>query len=88
MLRTLAPTEAAECLAEANALKADIRTTLAAALVRPPVAPLGDGTRLRAAPPWTNYRGPVMLHADGGRWFTHGSMTSRDSLLGPLYLVF
>jgi hypothetical protein len=88
ILRTIAPEEAAECLVEANALKADILTTLNASLERSPVVPLGDGTWLRAAPPWTNYRGPVMLHADGGRWFTHGSMTSRDSLLGPLYLVF
>lgn len=29
-----------------------------------------------------------MLHAEGGRWFTHGAMVSRDSMLGPLYLIF
>lgn len=88
MLRALAPDEAARYAAEAAALKRDIRAALAAALEQSPVVPLGDGSWTRAAPPWTNYRGPVMLHADGGRWFTHGSMTSRDSLLGPLYLVF
>jgi hypothetical protein len=29
-----------------------------------------------------------MLHADGGAWFTHGTLTGRDALLGPLYLAF
>lgn len=88
ILRTAAPEESARYLAAANALRADIRTALDDALAHSPVVPLGDGTWVRAAPPWTNYRGPVMLHADGGRWFTHWTMTGRDSLLGPLYLVF
>ncbi|MEO7599589.1 MAG: hypothetical protein ABIV50_11695 [Opitutus sp.] len=88
MLRRFAPAEAAECLAEASALKTDIHNALATVLARSPVIPLGDGTWMRAAPPWTNYRGPVMLHADGGRWFTHGTAAGRDALLGPLYLVF
>ncbi len=88
MLRAAAPAESARCLAAAAALKADIRAALAADLARSPVVPLGDGTWTRAAPPWAGYRGPLMLHADGGRWFTHGSMAARDSLLGPLYLVF
>ena len=88
MLRTSAPDEAARYLSAAAALKADIRAALASSLAHSPLVPLGDGTWMRAAPPWTGYRGPVMLHADGGRWFTHGSMTSRDSLLGPLYLVY
>jgi hypothetical protein len=29
-----------------------------------------------------------VLHAEGGRWFTHGAIVSRDSMLGPLYLIF
>lgn len=28
------------------------------------------------------------MHVDGSDWHTHGSMVARDSLLGPLYLVF
>jgi len=88
LLRTLAPDEAAACAELAAALKADIRASLDQALETAPVVPLGDGRWTRAAAPWTGYRGPVMLHADGGRWFTHGTMTGRDSLLGPLYLVF
>lgn len=88
LLRDLAPEEAAVCADLAAALKADIRTSLDQALEEAPVVPLGDGRWTRAAAPWTGYRGPVMLHADGGRWYTHGTMTARDSLLGPLYLVF
>lgn len=88
LLRMLAPDEAAACADLAAALKADLRTSLDQALAEAPVVPLGDGRWTRAAAPWTGYRGPVMLHADGGRWFTHGAMTGRDSLLGPLYLVF
>ncbi|MBP8256262.1 MAG: hypothetical protein KAX37_02975, partial [Opitutaceae bacterium] len=88
ILGALAPAEAAECRSEADALKGDIRASFVAGLERSPVVPLGDGTWARASAPWTNYRGPVMLHADGGNWFTHGTNTARDSLLGPLYLVF
>lgn len=88
MLRTTAPDEAARYANEAAALKADIRSAFATAVEQSPVVPLGDGTWMRAAPPWTGYRGPLSLHADGDNWFTHGSMVSRDSLLGPLYLVF
>ncbi|MDB6095074.1 MAG: hypothetical protein JWM32_2636 [Verrucomicrobia bacterium] len=88
MLAELAPDEAAKWRASAATLKADIRASLEGSLARAPVVPLGDGTWSRAAAPWTLYRGPVMLHTDGGRWFTHGAMTARDSLLGPLYLVF
>lgn len=88
LLRTLAPDEAAACAELAAALKTDIRASLDQALEEGPIVPLGDGRWARAAAPWTGYRGPVMLHADGGRWFTHGTMTARDSVLGPLYLVF
>jgi len=88
VLRDIDPVEAAECLELANILKADIRATLTAAMQRAPVVPMGDGTWTRTVAPWTGYRGPLMLHTDGGKWFTHGSMVSRDSVLGPLYLAF
>lgn len=88
MLHAIAPAESAACAEVAIALRADIRASLAQSFEESPVVPLGDGRWTRAAAPWTGYRGPVMLHADGGRWYTHGTMAARDSLLGPLYLVF
>jgi hypothetical protein len=72
----------------ADTLKHDIRESLIRGLERSPVVPLGDGSWSPASAPWTGYRGPLMLHADGGAWFTHGTMTGRDGLLGPLYLAF
>jgi len=88
MLAASDPAEAKIWRDEAEALKRDIRDSLVHGMERAPVVPLGDGSWAPAAAPWSGYRGLVMLHADGGAWFTHGTMTSRDSLLGPLYLVF
>ena len=88
MLAESDPAEAKIWRDEAEALKRDIRQELVWGLERSPVVPLGDGSWSQASAPWTGYRGPLMLHADGGAWFTHGTMTSRDALLGPLYLVF
>jgi len=73
---------------EASALKRDIRKAYAEAVARSPVIPAGDGTWVPAAPPWTEYPGPVSLYADGGEWFTHGAFGARDSLIGALWLVF
>ena len=73
---------------EAEAFKADIRKAFAESMGKSPVIPLGDGTWCPTAPPWVEYRGPLSLFTEGGKWFTHGSVVSRDSLLGPLYLVF
>jgi hypothetical protein len=88
MLERVDPPASARWLQEANALKTDIRTALFDALGRSPVIPLGDGSWIPTAPPWVEYRGPLALYAEGGQWFTHGAMVSRDSLLGPIYLIF
>ncbi len=73
---------------EAERFKSDIRESYAQAVARSPVVPLGDGTWAPTAPPWVEYRGPLALYAEGGNWYTHGSFLSRDSMLGPLYLIF
>jgi hypothetical protein len=88
MLRNVDAAESARWTKEAEAMKRDIRTALFEAMGRSPVVPLADGTWSPTVPPWVEYRGPLSLYADGGDWFTHGAMVSRDSLLGPLYLVF
>ncbi len=88
MLAASDPAEAKLWRDEADALKHDILASFTAGVGRSPVIPLGDGSWAPAPAPWTGYRGAVMLHADGGAWFTHGTMTGRDSLLGPLWLVF
>ena len=73
---------------ESEAFKEDIRTAFFETMGAAPVVALGDGSWCPNAPPWVEYPGPVMLHADGGRWFTHGSILTRDTMLGPLYLIF
>ena len=82
------PAEAKLWRGEADALKRDLLASFTAGVGRSPVIPLGDGTWAPAPAPWTGYHGAVMLHADGGAWFTHGTFTGRDSLLGPLWLAF
>ena len=84
----LNPSEAAKWRAEAEGLKSDIRHAFFTALASSPVVPLGDGRWSPTCPPWVESRGPLALHIDGSAWHTHGSMVARDSLLGPLYLVF
>lgn len=74
--------------AEAQALKADIREALFTAMASSPVVPLADGSWVPTAPPWAEHRGPLSVNGEGGKWLTHGSAVARDSLLGPLYLVF
>ena len=88
MLGNLDPAQSEKWRKEAEALKSDIRAALSDVMGRSPVIPLGNGTWCPTAPPWVEYRGPLALFADGGKWFTHGAMVSRDSLLGPIYLIF
>lgn len=88
MLRSIDPAESETWRQEAEALRADIRQAVAEAMARSPVVPLANGFWCPTLAPWPESRGPLMLFADGGNWFTHGAMSARDSLLGPLYLVF
>ncbi len=88
MLRNVDPDSSARVEAEAQALKEDIRQALFAAMGSSPVVPLADGSWVPTVPPWVEHRGPLSVNGEGGKWLTHGSVAARDSLLGPLYLVF
>jgi hypothetical protein len=87
MLRKTDPKESARLAREAKAFRADIRAAFHEAMARSPVIPTGNGTWVPSNPPWSEYRGPTALYADGGSWFTHGAFGARDSLIGSLYLV-
>ena len=89
MLAKTNPAQSRRLAREAAALKADIRESFFASVARAPVVPLGDGTWCPTAPPWAgDAHGPLVLFAEAGRWYTHGTFMGRDSMLGPLYLVF
>ncbi|MCU0786527.1 MAG: hypothetical protein MUF81_21275, partial [Verrucomicrobia bacterium] len=88
MLETIDPAEARVWREEAEGLKRDIRISFFETMAKSPVVPLGDGTWVPTVAPWADYSGPVLLQADGGIWYSHGTVTARDSLLGPLYLLF
>jgi len=73
----------------AQTLKQDIRNSFFASMAKSPVVPLGDGTWCPTVAPWAEEtRGPVSLFSEKGKWYTHGSFVARDSLVGPLYLIF
>jgi hypothetical protein len=73
---------------EAQSLRRDIRAAFEVAVGRSPVVPLGNGDWVRTAPPWPGQDGPLAIDRAAGRWFTHGAIQLRDSLLGPLWLAF
>ena len=73
---------------EAKGWKVDIHTSFFYAMSHSPVVPLGDGTWSPTAPPWTEGTGPRALYVNEETFYSHGTFTVADVLLGPLYLVF
>lgn len=73
---------------QAQRYRRDIRSYFLKAMGESPVLPLSNGTWGPSAPPWCGQPGPVCLYAEGGKWHTHETFLARDSLIGPLYLVF
>jgi len=73
---------------ESEAWKQDIRVSLMKSISNSPVVPLGDGRWSPTVPPWTEAIGPRALHITPESYFSHGTVTTPDVLLGPLYLVF
>lgn len=75
-------------LNEAAEWKEDIRDSFFHSLAMSPLVPLKDGTWVPSAPPWTGGVGFRALNVQGQNFWSHGTFTTADALLGPLYLVF
>ncbi|MAG35917.1 MAG: hypothetical protein CL878_06705, partial [Dehalococcoidia bacterium] len=98
MLENVRAAESVRLREEAEQYRNDIRTALLDAAARSPVVPVGDGTWCPTVPPWAEAIGPVALFAEEGDWYsldrqafyrrTGAHFWVRDSMLGPLYLVF
>ncbi len=87
MLKKNDPARSRKIKRQAQALKADIRNAFLDCLARGPVVPLGDGSWIPTSAPWVEYQGPVCLFTQGEKWYSHGTMTVRDALLGPIHLL-
>jgi hypothetical protein len=88
MLKEVDPDQSQMLAREADAWKQDIRASLMESIARAPVVPLGDGRWSPTVAPWAEAIGPRALHAAPGSFFSHGTVTVPDELLGPLSLVF
>ncbi|WP_353125991.1 hypothetical protein [Parapedobacter pyrenivorans] len=73
---------------EADAWKSDIRESFFHVMALSPVVPLGDGTWCPTVPPWTETTGLRALYLKPETFWSHGTVTVSDAMLGPLYLVF
>ncbi len=88
MLRDINAEQSKRLGQEAEAWKHEIRVSLMNSISNSPVVPLGDGRWCPTVPPWTEAMGPRALHITPETFFSHGTVTAPDVLLGPLYLVF
>ena len=88
MLAHCEPEQSERLANEARALRGDIRTALIEALAEGPVVPLGDGSWCPSAAAWPGYPGPLCLFAEGGDWYSHMAFPYRDSVHGPMRLIF
>lgn len=73
---------------EGEALTADILKALRHAVAASPLVPTANGQWTRSVPPWPGYPGVLALNPQANEWYSHGSVSLRDSLLGPLWLAF
>lgn len=88
ILEDFEPVEARRLQEEADAWRADIRHALDQSMAKAPVVPLGDGSWCPTAAPWTEAVGPRALYAEAETFYSHGTFTVADLMLGPLHLVF
>ena len=73
---------------EAEDWKEDILSSFYHSMAHSPVVPLGNGSWCPTVPPWTEATGPRSLFVDEDVFFSHGTFTAPDAMLGPLYLIF
>jgi len=88
MLEAIKDVAAREIRKKAEELKENIRKSFFASMARSPVVPIGDGTWVPTVPPWAEDDGLLVQYVNKGKWFTHGTFIARDSIIGPLYLIF
>lgn len=88
MLKKIDPPESERLEREAEGWKADIRESFFTSMGNSPVVPLGDGTWSPTVPPWPGKIGPRALYAEEDDFWSHGTFTVADAMLGPIYLVF
>jgi hypothetical protein len=88
MLASVDAGQSARLEGEAAGWRRDIRESFFNSMARSPAVPLGDGTWCPTSPPWTEAQAPRALTLGREPYFSHGTFTVPDALLGPLYLVF
>ncbi len=88
VLKEVDPAASQRINTEAEAWKQDIRESFLNAMARSPIIPLSDGTWCPTAPPWTEAEGPRALYQKRETYWSHGTFTGADAMLGPMYLVF
>jgi hypothetical protein len=76
-----------EITEQADQFKTDLRSAFLESLAAGPVIPLADGTWSPTAAPWVGPSGPMCLFLEPKAWWTHGSATVRDDILGPIQLI-
>lgn len=72
---------------EAWALREDIQTAFFDSLAKGPVIPLGDGSWIPIPASYAEHQGASFLFAQGEKAYTHGTFLSRDTIIGPIYLL-
>lgn len=82
------PGIASQIRKEAEAWKNDILETVRTLWALSPVVPLGDGRWVPTLPPWAEADGPRNLFQKKETFWSHGTFTGADAMLGPLYLIF
>jgi hypothetical protein len=88
MLAGIDPAQSERIKKEAAAWKEDIRVSFFNSMALSPVVPLGDGTWCPTVPPWTEADALRALFQKRETFWSHGTFTVSDAMLGPLYLVF